>query len=129
MKANKVKDISAFYVGKDNNRRTQGTPKVGETAQKPQDRERQIRKKEKGFQMIACLYLFFVTKAQRRYIESYVRMKMEKYCTNIGDDHFRFTLRKEIKDIQYRAFAIIAMSYAIECCEKENIKYYFTWLK
>ena len=129
MKMNKVKAVSAFYVGKDKNRRTKGIAKLGETAQNLKARERQIRKNEKGFQMLACLYLFNVTKAQRRYVESYVRMKMEKYLPNIGDDHFCFEIKKGMKDLQYDAFAVIAISYAIECCKQEGFEYHFSEIK
>ena len=118
-----------LYVGKDKNRRTKGIAKLGETAQNLKARERQIRKNEKGFQMLACLYLFNVTKAQRRYVESYVRMKMEKYLPNIGDDHFCFEIKKGMKDLQYDAFAVIAISYAIECCKQEGFEYHFSEIK
>lgn len=124
MNTKKIDLVSIFYVGATNT-----LSKIGETSQRMQAREYQLAKKEKGYHMLACLYLFRLSRAERRYIESYVRMKMENYAKNVQNDHFKFKMTKQTREIQQRAFAVVAMGYAIECCIKNNFNYYFTWVK
>lgn len=119
--------ISFFYVGKNGIDDKYLMPKIGETKQLLKNRERDIRAhhaEDKNFCMIGALMLINATQAERRYIESYVRFKMEKYGKNIKNDHFLIRARaKKYREMQYVAFAIVALSYAIECCEKEHFLY------
>lgn len=117
-------DISFFYVGRNGNYNDYIMPKIGETGRKLSDREGEIRSEYEDFEMLGCLMLFNVTQAQRRHVESEVRAKMEKYGKNIKNDHFLVPARaKKYRDLQYNAFAWIALAYAIDCCRREGYAY------
>ena len=119
--------MSYFYVGKNEVVEKYLMPKIGETKQAPKKRAKDIRshqKEDKHFQMLGALMMIGATQAERRLVESYVRVKMEKYGKNIKNDHFLIRARaKKYHDAQYLAFAIIAFGYAVECCEKEHFPY------
>ena len=119
--------LSFFYVGKNGVEEEYLTPKIGETKQTPNKRESHIRShcpEDKHFQMLGVLVMVNATKAERQFVESYVRMKMEKYGKNIKNDHFLVRARaKKYRESQYIAFAILALCYAVECCEKEHFPY------
>lgn len=119
--------ISFFYVGKNGIEDKYLTPKIGETKQLLEKRARDIRahdNEDKHFQMLGALIMINATQAERRLVESYVRVKMEKYGKNIKNDHFLVRARaKKYREAQYIAFAILALCYAAECCEKEHFPY------
>lgn len=119
--------ISFFYVGKNGIEDKYLMPKIGETKQALKNREKDIRahsEEDKNFQMIGALMMINATKAERRLVESYVRVKMEKYGKNIKNDHFLIRARaKKYREVQYIAFAVLALYYAMECCEKEHFPY------
>lgn len=119
--------ISFFYVGENGIEEKYLTPKIGETKQSPKKRERDIRAhhvEDKDFQMLGALAMIDATRAERCLVESYVRVKMEKYGKNIKNDHFLVRARaKKYRKAQYLAFAIMALGYAIECCEREHFPY------
>ena len=119
--------FSYFYVGKNGIEEKYLMPKIGETKQELKKRETDIRAhhaEDKNFQMLGALVILNATQAERRLVESYVRVKMEKYGKNIKNDHFLIRARaKKYRELQYVAFAIIALCYAVECCEKEHFPY------
>ena len=74
--------------------------------------------------MLGCLVLFSATKAEREHIESEVRYHMEQYGKNIKNDHFLVKAKaKKYHDAQCMAFALIALGYAMDCCEREHFPY------
>ena len=119
--------ISFFYVGKNGTEGKYLMPKIGETKQALQKRARDIRahhEEDKNFQMLGALMMINATQAERRLVESYVRVKMEKYGKNIKNDHFLIPARaKKYRELQYILFAVGALYYAIECCEREHFPY------
>lgn len=124
--------ISFFYVGKNETDGKYLMPKIGETKQTLQKRARDIRAhhaEDKNFEMLGALVMINATQAERRLVESYVRVKMEKYGKNIKNDHFLIRARaKKYHNAQYMAFALIALGYAIDCCEREHYAYLFTMI-
>lgn len=119
--------FSFFYVGKNEIEGKYLMPKIGETKQLLKKREKDIRAhspEDKNFRMIGAVVMLNATKAERRLVESYVRVKMEQYGKNIKNDHFLIRARaKKYHEVQYMAFAILALCYAVECCEKEHFPY------
>ena len=117
--------ISFFYVGRNENFRDYLMPKIGESKQKLNERAREIRKDgDRNFQMMGCIVLIGAPKAERKYIESYVRMKMEKYGKNIKNDHFLIRAKaKKYCDAQYMAFALVALGHAMDICKREHFLY------
>ena len=122
----KVSDnfISFFYVGRNENARDYLMPKIGETVNLKK-RESNIRTDgHSNYKMLGCLILLDATQAVRRHIESEVRVKMEKYGKNVKNDHFLVKAKaKKYQDAQYMAFALIALGYAMDCCEREHYPY------
>ena len=124
--------ISFFYVGRNENDDKYLVPKIGETKQRLKNREKDIRNHGyKNFKMLGCLMLINATAAERKHIESEVRVKMEKYGKNIKNDHFlvRASRAKKYRNAQYTAFALIALGYAIDCCEREHYPYVFKFFE
>lgn len=116
--------VSYFYVGKNENARDYLMAKIGQTKQYWKNRRKDIRREHPHFEMLGCLILFGATKAEREHIESEVRYHMEKYAKSIKNDHFLFKAKaKKYRDAQYMAFALIALGYAMDCCEREHFPY------
>jgi len=120
-------EMSFFYVGKNDPIGKYLIPKIGETKQELKKRENDIRAhyvEDKNFRMVGAIMMLNATQAERRLVESYVRVRMEKYGKNIKNDHFLIRARaKKYHDVQYVAFALLALAYAVECCEKEHFPY------
>lgn len=118
-------DMSYFYVGRNENFDDHLMPKLGETGRTLEERAIEIRSDGyRHFEMMGCLALINATQAQRRHIESEVRAKMEKYGKNVKNDHFLIRAKaKKYRDAQYKAFALIALGYAIDCCKREGYTY------
>jgi hypothetical protein len=120
------RDLMSFvYVGRNENWDDFLIPKIGETMQTLNDRRSGIRRDgDPNFEFMGCLILFNLTAAERKYIESYVRLKMEKYAINIKNDHFLIpAMAPKYRDLQYRAFASVALAYAVDCCEQNKFAY------
>jgi len=117
--------VSFFYVGRNDNEGEYIIPKIGQTKQALKDRAKDIRAKGyHSYKMLGCLILFGATKAEREHIESEVRYHMEKYGKNIKNDHFLVKAKaKKYRDAQYMAFALVALGYAVDCCEREHFPY------
>ncbi len=119
--------ISFVYAGKNGIKGKYLTPKIGETKQKLKNREKDIRAhsaEDKEFRMVGAIAMINATQAERRLVESYVRVKVEKFGKNIKNDHFLIRAgAKKYREMQYNAFAIVALCYAMECCEKEHFPY------
>lgn len=117
--------VSFFYVGRNDSFLTFIMPKIGETAQVLTDRVDDIRRKgHPYFEVLGCLILFGVTSAERKLIESEVRVSMEKYAMNVKNDHFLLCAR-DLKSIDatYNAFALTALAYAVDSCKKHGYSY------
>lgn len=116
---------SFFYVGRNENGKDYLMPKIGQTKQALKDRQKDIRSQgHPHFKMLGCLALLGATKAEREHVESEVRFHMEKYGQNIKNDHFLIKAKaKKYQDAQYMAFALVALGYAIDCCEREHFPY------
>lgn len=123
-----IRDPLGFvYVGRNDYARDYIRPKIGQTKQELNARESAIRshdKNDRHFKMLGCLELKNTTKAEREHIESEVRYHMEKFGRNIKNDHFLIRAKaKKYQDVQYYAFALVALCYAMDCCEREGFKY------
>lgn len=119
--------MGCFYTGFDYKNRVNGYFKIGETGGKtPAARLTQIRKTD-CFQCLGYLILKDESKAERLFIESYVRMMLERRCTKLEhtqNDHYLYRIEsKERKYEQAQEFADLALSIAKEACELAQIKY------
>ena len=119
--------MGCFYTGFDWRNRKNGYFKIGETSGKtPAQRLCEIRKTD-AFQCLGYLLLDGETKAQRLFIESYVRMMMEKNpaLTHTQNDHYLYVIDcdKVEKYVQAQAFADEALAHAIKACEIAGISY------
>ena len=119
--------MGAFYTGFDYKNRVNGYFKIGETSGKtPAARLATIRQTD-CFQCLGYLLLKNETKAERLYVESYVRMMVERKCpalTHTQNDHYLYRIEsKERKYAQAQEFADFALSLAKEACEMVGITY------
>ena len=118
--------MGAFYTGFDYKNRKNGYFKIGETQDKtPAARLSAIRQTD-SFQCLGYLLLKNETLAERRYVESYVRMMMEKThpeLTQVQNDHFTYTIDPTRKYEQAQAYAETALRYAMQCCDENKISY------
>ena len=107
-----------FYIGRDTSKRKYGYIKIGETNRKLAQREKEIKRQE-SFKVLGYVLLFNETRAQRLYIESYVRMKLEqeRELTHVKNDHFLYDIKKGCKEKQTTHFLHLALDYAIEACQ------------
>ena len=105
---------------------TKGYFKIGESEKPtPSARLSNIRSSD-SFQCLGWLRLYGETKAQRLFVESYVRMMMEQNpeLTHVKNDHYSYTITsKEEKYNQAYRFANEAISYAIKICNLIGISY------
>lgn len=119
--------MGCFYTGFDYKNRVNGYFKIGETGGKtPAARLAQIRKTD-CFQCLGYLILKNESKAERLFVESYVRMMLERKCPvleHTQNDHYLYHIEsKERKYAQAQEFADFALSLAKEACDLANIKY------
>lgn len=119
--------MGCFYAGFDYKNRVNGYFKIGETGYKtPAKRLSQIRQND-SFQCLGYLVLEDDSKSERLFIESYVRMKLDKTCaelTHTQNDHYTYTIEsKDRKYAQAQEFADLALQLAIEACEIIGMKY------
>ena len=119
--------ISHFYVGRNDYGTKYIMPKIGETKQTVKARVQWLHshiKVDKNFEVLGYLVLKNVTKAERKLVESTVRVAMEKYGRNVMDDHFLIRAKaKKHQDAQYAAFALVALCYAMDFCDEKGYKY------
>lgn len=120
--------MGSFYTGFDYKNRVNGYFKIGETSGKtPAKRLASIRKDD-CFQCLGYILLKNETKAQRLFVESYVRMMMEKTfkgeLEHTQNDHYLYKIiSKEMKYIQAQRYADTALKFAMECCRLYGIEY------
>lgn len=112
--------MGCFYAGFDYKNRINGYFKTGETGKPtPAARLAQIRQYD-SFECLGYIIIKGETKSERLFIESYVRMKMERLpeLTHTQNDHFLYQIEsKERKYEQAQEFAEMALSFAVEACE------------
>lgn len=119
--------MGCFYTGFNYKQRVNGYFKIGESGKDtPAQRLSQLRQNE-SFECLGYLLLNNDTKADRLFIESYVRMKMEHYyleLTQVRNDYFAYTIKSaDTKYTQAQKFANTALNFAIEACKMTNVKY------
>lgn len=118
--------MGCFYTGFDYKNRKNGYFKIGETGYgSPARRFATIRQYD-SFQCLGYIVLIDETKAQRLFVESYVRMMMEQVdgLTQVQNDHFTYQIEnKETKYEQAQNFANLAIAYAEQACKIANIDY------
>ena len=116
--------IGWFYVGYDFLNRVHGYFKIGESGkQYLSTRLGQIRQND-AFECLGFLKLFNVTDAERWFIESSVRLAMERAgFTHTQKDHFLYTIEKGRKVEQAQEIAEQALTFAIGACELIGVKY------
>ena len=118
--------MGCFYTGFDYKNRKNGYFKIGETEKNtPAARLSAIRSTD-SFQCLGWIRLLNETKAQRLYIEAYVRMMMEKHpeLTHTQNDHYLYVIKsKEEKYSQAQSYADLAIAYAINACNIAGIKW------
>lgn len=119
--------MGSFYTGFDYKNRVNGYFKIGETSGKtPAARLASIRQTD-CFQCLGYLLLKNETKAERLFVESYVRMMMERRLPQLQhtqNDHYLYRIEsKERKYEQAQEFANIALELAQEACKMAGISY------
>ena len=117
--------MGCFYVGFDYKNRVNGYFKIGESGGKtPAQRLAQIRQTD-SFECLGYILLENDTKPERLFIESYVRMKIDKTfpeLTHTQTDHYTYRIEsKERKYQQAQEFADAAIALAIEACKIADI--------
>lgn len=118
--------MGCFYTGFDWRNRKNGYFKIGETSKPtPAARLASIRKDD-AFQCLGYLILKGETKAERLYVESYTRLKMEQVAglTHTQNDHYLYKIEsKERKYAQAQEFANTALNYAMDACRMINVSF------
>jgi hypothetical protein len=118
--------MGCFYTGFGYKDRKNGHFKIGETGKStPAERLGQIRQKE-TFMCLGYVILKGDTKADRLFIESYVRAKLSKEedLTHIQNDHFLYKIKgNDEKYTQAYGIANRALNFAMEACKMQNIEY------
>ena len=121
-----VRTMGCIYTGFDYKNRVNGYFKIGESGKNtPAQRLQQIRRTD-CFECLAYLLLENDTKAERLFIESYVRMKLEQNfeeLTHVQNDHFIYEIKNKQKYEQARQFADMAIKFAQEACIMAGVTY------
>lgn len=115
---------SYFYVGYNYFNRKNGYCKIGETSLALSVRLATIRQKE-HFECVGYIKFENASKAERLYVESYVRLMIEKNLPDFEhtqNDHFIYSIDGDKKQ-QIEQFKNKAFEYAIKACEFAGIKY------
>ena len=120
--------MGSFYTGFDYKNRKNGYFKIGESEKPtPASRLSNIRSTD-SFQCLGWLHLIGETKAERLFVEAYVRMKVERLAdlTHTQNDHFLYKIEsKEMKYSQAQRYADLALSYAIDACMMIGVQWEF----
>ena len=118
--------MGCFYTGFDYKNRKNGYFKIGESEKPtPAARLSSIRSTD-SFQCLGWIHLINESKAERLYVEAYVRMMMEKHpdLTHTQNDHYLYNIKsKEEKYSQAQSYADLAISYAINACNMAGIEW------
>jgi hypothetical protein len=116
-----------FYTGFDYKNRKNGYFKIGETGMKYLSARFAVIRQSDCFQCLGYLVLPNSTKAERRLIESTVRLQLERATqfglTQIQNDHFSYSIRTNEKYEQAYEIAGFALDCAIKACEQWGIEY------
>ena len=100
--------------------------KIGETCQKIETRIGQLR-----IVGLKCLKLKNDTKAQRLFIEAYVRLKLAEYYDNLGNDYFLYHTKDSLNiKVQYDEAIELsnkAIQFAKESCIMIQLNYEEDW--
>jgi len=132
MKKNKTYETGRVYVGTDISKKKNMDSKVGYTSYSLKERENKIRRDNKhprpNYRMIGCLVLHDITEAQLKHIESEVHVRMEKYAVRHGNDYFTYRANTTA-EIATKTFAVIALGYAIDCCNREGYSFTIEWVR
>lgn len=115
--------FGCFYAGVRKRRRKNGLSKVGKNEKAdPKGRAQVIRNKgEKDFEIWAYIRIQDCTKARLEFVESYARMLLEDYYTNIGTDHFEVELTDRVAD--YQLFVDRAIEFGVKACNMMHFTY------
>lgn len=117
--------MGCFYTGFDYKNRKNGYFKIGETDKKtPAARWAQIRQGD-SFQGLYWMRLINETTAERRAVESHVRVMMERLqgLTHVQNDHFTYDIEQGRKYEQAWELSAKAIEYAKKACAMYGIKY------
>lgn len=117
--------MGCFYVGFNWRRTVNGKGKIGETGGKtPANRFGEIRSKE-PFDCLRYLVFEDDTKAERLFIESFVRLNLERTIgyTHVENDHFEYLIEKGHRKERAMIFADTAIDFAKQACEIAKVKY------
>lgn len=116
--------MGCFYTGFDYKNRKNGYWKIGETGGKTPARRLATIRQSDCFQCLGYLIFQNETTAERRLIESVVRVKMERAgFKQVQNDHFEYEIEQGRKYEQATAIATQVLAWAIEACNTYGIKY------
>lgn len=131
MKANKkhnTKDEGFVYVGIRAKRRVFGRSKVGTTENPLKTRISCIRSKgEKDFTVKAYIRLRNCTKSQLEFIESAMKVELEKCYQHVQNDHFEYKLIDKEED--NKTFVDRAIRFGTEACQWKHLNYEVVYVK
>jgi hypothetical protein len=114
------------YVGFDYKNRKNGYLKIGETGQKSLSTRLSNIRQYDSFQCLGYLELHNETKSERLFVESFVRMMLErnnKELTQVQNDHFAYKIEQGNKYKQAQEYANNALQYAQNACLIANIQH------
>ena len=115
--------MGCFYTGFDYKNRVNGYFKIGETgANTPAARLAVIRRSD-AFQCLGYIIMTNDSRAQRLFVESYVRMKMAERYVHTQNDHFLYKIQQGRKYEQAQEMAEEALNYAEEACRMAKVTY------
>lgn len=115
-----------FYTGFDYKNRKNGYFKIGETGQKNLGSRLSNIRQYDSFQCLGYIELINETLSERRLVESYVRVMMERIpeLTQTQNDHFLYTIEsKERKYEQAQEYAEQALHHARCACQLFSIQF------
>ena len=116
--------MGCVYCGFNYYNRKNGYFKIGETSyDTPAARLANIKRKE-HFQCLGYVILKNETRAERLYIESAIRLYMERAgFQNVGNDHFSYEIQQGCKYEQAEKMAKQVINWIVEICNQFHIEY------
>lgn len=114
------------YVGFDYKNRKNGYLKIGETGQKSLATRLSNIRQYDSFQCLGYLELHNETKAERLFVESFVRMMLERNSNEliqVQNDHFIYQIEQGNKYEQVQRYANMALQYGQNACLIANIQH------
>lgn len=116
--------MGCFYTGFDYKNRKNGYWKNGETGGKTPAARLAVIRHYDSFQCLGYLIFHNETKSERLFVESMVRVKMERAgFEQVQNDHFLYKIEEGRKYEQAEEIAKQVMAWAIEACEFIGIDY------